>query len=98
MTLRHYSFLHQRSSLKTSMHLYCDVYVAVQIWRFKELFVLGIVASTINVTSNDISVIYVTAQRCAGGLKKKSDIRSDSQRHRYFVGFFNMPVQASFNG
>ena len=45
----------ERSSLKTSMHLYCDVallkfrgrYVAVQIWRVKELFVPGIVAITI---------------------------------------------------
>ena len=54
-----------------------------------------------NVTVNDISdlfffvvsVIYVTAHRCAGGLKKY-DLRSDSQRHRHFVGFFNEPVQA----
>ena len=29
-----------------------------------------------NVTINDISVIYVTAHRCAGGLKKKFDLRS----------------------
>ena len=47
-----------------------------------------------NVTINDISVIYVTAHRCAGGLKKKLDLRSGSQRHRHFVGFFNMPVLA----
>ena len=47
-----------------------------------------------NVTWNDISVIYVTAHRCAGGLKKKLDLRSGSQRHRHFVGFFNVPVQA----
>ena len=32
--------------------------------------------------------------RCAGGLKKKLDLRSDSQRHRHFVGSFNVPVQA----
>ena len=44
------------------------------------------------VTSNDISVIYVTAHRCAGGLKK-FDLRSGSQRHRHFVGFFNVPAQ-----
>ena len=31
-----------------------------------------------NVTINDISVIYVTAHRCAGGLKKKLDLRSGS--------------------
>ena len=47
-----------------------------------------------NVTINDISVIYVTAHRCAGGLKKKFDLRSDSQRHRHFVGFFNVSVLA----
>ena len=29
-----------------------------------------------------------------GGLKKKLDLRSGSQRHRHFVGFFNMPFQA----
>ena len=45
-------------------------------------------------TINDISVIYVTAHRCAGGLKKKLDLRSGSQRHRHFVGFFNVPVLA----
>ena len=36
----------------------------------------------------------MTAQKCAGGLKKKMDLRSGSQRHRHFVGFFNVPVQA----
>ena len=45
-----------------------------------------------NVTINDISVIHVTAHRCAGGLKKKFDLRSGSQRHRHFAGFFNVPV------
>ena len=47
-----------------------------------------------NVTINYISVIHVTAHRCAGGLKKKLDLRSGSQRHRHFIGFFNVPVQA----
>ena len=46
-----------------------------------------------NVTINDISVIYVTAHRCTGALKKL-DLRSGSQRHRHFVGFFNVPVLA----
>ena len=46
-----------------------------------------------NVTINDISVIYVTAHRCAGGLKKY-DLRSGSQCHRHFVGFCNVPVLA----
>ena len=40
-----------------------------------------------NVTINDISVIYVTAHRCAGGLKL--DLRSGSQRNRHLAGFFN---------
>ena len=54
----------------------------------------GLVYLLFNVTINDISVIYVTAHRCAGGLKKKLDLRSGSQRHRHFVGFFNVPVLA----
>ena len=51
-----------------------------------------------NVTCNDISVIYVTPHRCAGGLKKKLNLRSGSQRHRHFVGFFNVPVRAPTRG
>ena len=47
-----------------------------------------------NVTINDISVKYVTVIGCAGGMKKKLDLRSGSQRHIHFVGFFNVPVQA----
>ena len=57
-------------------------------------FVRGEVNWLFNVTINDISVIYVTANRCAGGQKKKMDLRSGSQRHRHFVGFFNVPVLA----
>ena len=40
------------------------------------------------VTIDDISVIYVTAHKCAGGLKK-FDQRWGSQRHRHFVGFIS---------
>ena len=40
-----------------------------------------------------MSLIYVTAHRCAGGLKKLN-LQAGSQRHRHFVGFFNVPVQA----
>ena len=36
----------------------------------------------------------MTAHRYAGGLKKKLDLRSGSQHHRHFVGFFNVPVLA----
>ena len=50
------------------------------------------------VTCNDISVIYLTAHRCAGGQKKKMDLGSGSQRHRHFVGFFNVPVQTPMRG
>ena len=46
-----------------------------------------------SVTCNDISVLYVTAHRCTGGLKK-FDLRSGSQRHRHFVGLLNVPLQA----
>ena len=50
----------------------------------------GLVYLLFNVTINDILVTYVTAHRCAGG-QKKLDLRSGSQRHRHFVGFFNGP-------
>ena len=50
-----------------------------------------------NNTINDISVIYVTARRCAGGLKKL-DIRSRAQHHRHFVGFLNLPVKGPTRG
>ena len=39
----------------------------------------------LNVTCNDISVIYVTPHGCASGLRKKLNLRSGSQRHRHFV-------------
>ena len=45
-----------------------------------------------------LGVWYVTAYRCVGGLKKKLDLRSGSQRQRHFVGFFNVPVQAPTRG
>ena len=46
-----------------------------------------------NVTCNDISVLYVTAQRFASGLEKKLNLRSGFQRHRHFLWFYNVPVQ-----
>ena len=52
-----------------------------------------------NITCNDIiSVIYVTAHRCAGGMKKKFDLRSGSHSNRHFVGFSNVSVQAPTQG
>ena len=35
--------------------------------------------------------LYMWRHRCAGGLKKLY-LRSGSQRHRHYVGFFNVPV------
>ena len=40
---------------------------------------------------------FVTAHICAGVLKKLN-LRSGSQRHRNFVGFFNVPVQTGLRG
>ena len=42
----------------------------------------------LNVKFNDISVIYVTAHKCAGGLNEKVTV--GSQRHRHFVRFFKV--------
>ena len=52
----------------------------------------------LNVTCNDISVIYVTAHRCAGRLKKEFDLWSGSQSHRHFVGFFNVSRPSTNTG
>ena len=35
---------------------------------------------------------YMWQHRCTGGLKKKLHLRSGSQRHRNFVGFFKVHV------
>ena len=51
----------------------------------------------VNVTGNDIQVIYVTAHRFAGGLKELN-LQSGFQRHRHFIGLFNVPVQALTRG
>ena len=42
------------------------------------------------VTCNVIS--YMWRHRCAGRLKKKLYLRSGTQRHRHFAGFFNVSV------
>ena len=46
--------------------------------RIGNIFVIVVVNWLFNVTINGISVIYVTAHRCAGGLKTKLDLRSGS--------------------
>ena len=84
----------------------CSMFILLTISRKLELKRLhdamiqwwGKVNWLFNVTINDISVIYVTAHRCAGVLKKKLDLRSSSQRHRHFIGFFNVLVQAQTQG
>ena len=43
-------------------------------------------------------ILSQTAHRCVGELKKTFDLRSGSQRHRHFVGFFNVSVQAPTRG
>ena len=48
----------------------------------------------LNVTINDISVIYVTAHRCAGGTEEEVVPTVGLPRHRHFAGFFNVPVLA----
>ena len=45
---------------------------------FAQMMMMMMMNWLFNVTINDISVIYVTAHRCAGGLKKKLDLRSGS--------------------
>ena len=42
--------------------------------------------------TSTIFQLHMWRHRCAGGLKKKLYLRSGSQRHRHFVGFFNVPV------
>ena len=52
----------------------------------------------LNVTCNDISVIYVAAHICAGRLKKRWGLQSGSSRHRHVEVFFNVSVQAPTRG
>ena len=51
-----------------------------------------------NITINDISVIHMTAHRCAGGLKNKLDLRSGFQHHRHLVGVRECPSWYSIVG
>ena len=71
-------------------------------YMYKSQKVIPITGEWVNllfyVTTNDISVIHLTAHRYAGGLKKKFDLLSGFQRHRHFVGFFNLLVQARTRG
>ena len=61
MTSRHYAFFRQHRA-QFSEDIYAFVlwrYVAVQIWRDKELFVPGIVASTIKCILELFQCIYL---------------------------------------
>ena len=58
------------------------IFVNVLCIVFKIIWLIWLVNWLLNVTFHNISVKLVTAQRCAGGLKKKVDIRSCSLRHR----------------
>ena len=73
--------------LMIKLNVYCSSIFKIQILNDK------LMVSVVTHRINDISVIYVTAHRCAGGLKKKLDLRSGSQRHRHFVELFNVSVQ-----
>ena len=60
---------------------WCHCYYQSEVWTvhiFIFYFLWVELKWLFNVTINDISVIYVTAHRCAGGLKKKLDLRSGS--------------------
>ena len=47
-----------------------------------------------NAATKDISVICVTAHWCASGLKKEAGPTVRLPRHRHFVVFFSVPVEA----
>ena len=68
---------------------------ASQATRNTEQMRRGEVNCLFNATINDISIMYVMALKmCRQDWRRKLYLRSDSQCHRHFVGFFNMPVQA----
>ena len=75
-------------SNKTSINAYYN-----HIQLFPQHYIPKILFVVKSVTDILKHPVYVTAHRCAGGLKKL-DLRSGSQRHRHFVGFFNVPVLA----
>ena len=69
-------FIHLQKDLSSkNVKLYCPPFKTKEQFSKKELELLDWL---FNVTINDISVIYVTAHRCAGGPKKKLDLRSGS--------------------
>ena len=85
---------HQASFVEWESFLCLRTFWVSNIPRY---FYFAWVDCSLKVTCND-SVIYVTAHRCAGGLKEKLNLRSASSRHRHFVGFLNVPHQAPTRG
>ena len=72
--------------------------ILLYLYRCHISYVIDVVVLlSFNITGNNISVIYMAAHRCTVGLKKL-DLRLGFQRYRHFVGFFNMPVQATTMG
>ena len=70
--------------------MFININVSCQCLQAKSLFLNG--------TCNNISVICDGTYRSTGGLKKKLDLRSGSQCHKHFVGFFNVPAQGPARG
>ena len=56
----------------------------------------GLVYWYFYVTVNDIPIVNVTVHECAGGPKKKADLRFGSLRQRHFAGFFKYPTSNHF--
>ena len=66
-----------------------------------DLFSIGNIFCVLCPICPNSLVVWVTTCNYtlhAGKLKKKLDLRLGSQRHRHFVGFFNMPDQAPTRG
>ena len=85
------------STLEQWMAFFCSCRVPIYFWNHVANWIPANRVSEwdllLNITCNDISVIYVTAHRCEGGLKKL-DLRSGSQHNTHFVWFFNVTVEA----
>ena len=63
----------------------------VYIWRLDTGCEFEFEFIRVYVTCKDIIVIYVTAHMCRR-IEEEVVIRSGSQRHRHFAGFFKVPV------
>ena len=57
------------------------------------MYRVGFFGLLVVLRNSSLIYMYVTAHRCADGLKEKVDLQLGSQRHRHFVGFLKVPVQ-----